>query len=162
MKYLKLKGNNWNWIGRDMNRYTPTVWAPVPLLLWLYSGSFPNHHLGHCRKWTAPLTATLTKPHFSQLPYKLTFPQVASSSYASLFLAWGHLLMRSSFVHVWISSSLVISNFVKFVSCRGGFLISPKWKNFRSQKLHFAEKTRLNNAIWRSWHIQCKFYITSV
>lgn len=36
----------------------------------------------------------------------------------------------------------------------GGFLISPKWKNFRSQKLHFAEKTRLNNAIWRCWHIQ--------
>ncbi|PFX19354.1 Carbohydrate-responsive element-binding protein [Stylophora pistillata] len=36
----------------------------------------------------------------------------------------------------------------------GGFLISPKWKNFRSQKLQFAEKTRLNNAIWRCWHIQ--------
>lgn len=36
----------------------------------------------------------------------------------------------------------------------GGFLISPKWKNFRSQKLKFAEKTRLNNAIWRCWHIQ--------
>ena len=74
-KYSKLKNNNWNWIERDMsNHYTPAAWAPVPLLLWLYSGSFPNHHLGHCRKWTAPLTATLTKPHFSQLPYKLAFP----------------------------------------------------------------------------------------
>ena len=40
---------------------------------------------------------------------------------------------------------------------RGGFLISPKWKNFRSQKLQFAEKTRLNNAIWRCWHIQCEY-----
>ena len=41
----------------------------------------------------------------------------------------------------------------------GGFLISPKWKNFRSQKLQFAEKTRLNNAIWRCWHIQCELYL---
>ena len=39
-------------------------------------------------------------------------------------------------------------------------MISPKWKNFRSQKLQFAEKTRLNNAIWRCWHIQCEFLST--
>ncbi|XP_028396739.1 MLX-interacting protein-like [Dendronephthya gigantea] len=36
----------------------------------------------------------------------------------------------------------------------GSILLTPKWKNFRSQKLKFAEKTRINNAIWRSWHIQ--------
>jgi len=35
-------------------------------------------------------------------------------------------------------------------------LISPKWKNFRSQKLKFESKTRINNAIWRCWHIQYK------
>eukprot|EP00112_Aurelia_sp_Birch-Aquarium-sp1_P004990 Seg1566.8 transcript_id=Seg1566.8/GoldUCD/mRNA.D3Y31 product="Carbohydrate-responsive element-binding protein" protein_id=Seg1566.8/GoldUCD/D3Y31 len=35
-------------------------------------------------------------------------------------------------------------------------LISPKWKNFRSQKLKFESKTRINNAIWRAWHIQYK------
>ncbi|XP_065055082.1 uncharacterized protein LOC135683680 isoform X2 [Rhopilema esculentum] len=35
-------------------------------------------------------------------------------------------------------------------------LISPKWKNFRSQKFRFESKTRINNAIWRCWHIQYK------
>eukprot|EP00794_Sanderia_malayensis_P014232 gene14232-15716_t len=35
-------------------------------------------------------------------------------------------------------------------------LISPKYKNFRSQKLKFESKTRINNAIWRAWHIQYK------
>ncbi|XP_047141571.1 MLX-interacting protein isoform X1 [Hydra vulgaris] len=39
-------------------------------------------------------------------------------------------------------------------SCRK--LITPKWKDFRSQKLQFDQKTRLNNAIWRGWHIQYK------
>ncbi|KAK3750628.1 hypothetical protein QZH41_012809, partial [Actinostola sp. cb2023] len=33
-------------------------------------------------------------------------------------------------------------------------LVSPKWKNFGSQTLQLSEKTRLNNAIWRCWHIQ--------
>eukprot|EP00111_Clytia_hemisphaerica_P019768 TCONS_00058323-protein len=35
-------------------------------------------------------------------------------------------------------------------------LITPKYKDFRSQKLKFDQKTRLNNAIWRAWHIQYK------
>ena len=37
-------------------------------LLFCYSGSSPN---GHSRKRTALLTATFTKPRFSELPYNL-------------------------------------------------------------------------------------------
>lgn len=32
-------------------------------------------------------------------------------------------------------------------------IISPRWKNF---KLSFADKTRINNAIWRNWQTQFK------
>uniref|UniRef100_S4R6Z3 MLX interacting protein like n=1 Tax=Petromyzon marinus TaxID=7757 RepID=S4R6Z3_PETMA len=33
-------------------------------------------------------------------------------------------------------------------------LVSPKWKNFKGLKLLWRDKIRLNNAIWRAWHIQ--------
>ena len=58
------------------------------------------------------------------------------------------VILSSNWSYIWVT--------LLFLS-RGGFLISPKWKNFRSQKLQFAEKTRLNNAIWRCWHIQCEY-----
>ena len=37
---------------------------------------------------------------------------------------------------------------------RGGKVVSPKWKNFKGLKLTVKDKIRLNNAIWRTWHIQ--------
>jgi len=37
---------------------------------------------------------------------------------------------------------------------RGGKVVSPKWKNFKGLKLSVKDKIRLNNAIWRTWHIQ--------
>jgi len=37
---------------------------------------------------------------------------------------------------------------------RGGKVVSPKWKNFKGMKLTVKDKIRLNNAIWRTWHIQ--------
>ncbi|CAK8692937.1 unnamed protein product [Clavelina lepadiformis] len=36
----------------------------------------------------------------------------------------------------------------------GGKVVSPKWKNFKGLKLTVKDKIRLNNAIWRTWHIQ--------
>ncbi|CAH1231129.1 MLXIP [Branchiostoma lanceolatum] len=35
-----------------------------------------------------------------------------------------------------------------------GKLVSPKWKTFKGLKLLWKDKIRLNNAIWRAWHIQ--------
>lgn len=36
-------------------------------------------------------------------------------------------------------------------------LTSPKWKTFKGLKLKLRDKIRLNNMIWRAWHMQCKF-----
>ncbi|RDD41124.1 Carbohydrate-responsive element-binding protein [Trichoplax sp. H2] len=47
-------------------------------------------------------------------------------------------------------------------------LLTPRWKNFKSQNLKWEQKRRLNNIIWRAWHMQfqkhrnlpfCKFAI---
>ncbi|RWS25823.1 MLX-interacting protein-like protein [Leptotrombidium deliense] len=35
-----------------------------------------------------------------------------------------------------------------------GKLTSPKWKTFKGLKLKLKDKIRLNNIIWRAWHIQ--------
>lgn len=35
-------------------------------------------------------------------------------------------------------------------------LTSPKWKTFKGLKLKLRDKIRLNNMIWRAWHMQCK------
>ena len=38
-----------------------------------------------------------------------------------------------------------------------GTITSPKWKTFKGLPLKLKDKIRLNNIIWRAWHIQCKF-----
>ncbi|XP_076334224.1 uncharacterized protein LOC143238141 isoform X2 [Tachypleus tridentatus] len=35
-----------------------------------------------------------------------------------------------------------------------GKLTSPRWKTFKGSKFRVKEKIRLNNIIWRAWHIQ--------
>ena len=35
-----------------------------------------------------------------------------------------------------------------------GQLVHPQWKHFRPRELVKSERTRLSNAIWRSWHMQ--------
>ena len=44
-----------------------------------------------------------------------------------------------------------------------GKITSPRWKQFKGLKLKLKDKIRLNNIIWRAWHIQCiiKFYGSS-
>ncbi|XP_065184597.1 carbohydrate-responsive element-binding protein-like isoform X3 [Sycon ciliatum] len=37
-------------------------------------------------------------------------------------------------------------------SCRK--LVHPQWKHFKSMKLTWEDRIRLNNALWRCWHIQ--------
>lgn len=37
-----------------------------------------------------------------------------------------------------------------------GKITSPKWKAFKGVNLTMKDKIRLNNIIWRAWHIQCK------
>lgn len=37
-------------------------------------------------------------------------------------------------------------------------LTSPKWKTFKGLKLNIKDKIRLNNIIWRAWHIQCNYF----
>ena len=36
-----------------------------------------------------------------------------------------------------------------------GKLTSPKWKSFKGLRLKLKDKIRLNNIIWRAWHMQC-------
>lgn len=38
-------------------------------------------------------------------------------------------------------------------------LTSPKWNHFKGIRLMWKDKIRLNNLIWRCWHMQCKFLI---
>ena len=39
-------------------------------------------------------------------------------------------------------------------------LTSPRWKNFKGLRLQWKDKIRLNNLIWRCWHMQCKYLLT--
>ncbi|EDX05731.1 GD21640 [Drosophila simulans] len=34
-------------------------------------------------------------------------------------------------------------------------LTSPKWNHFKGVRLRWKDKIRLNNVIWRCWHMQC-------
>lgn len=43
-----------------------------------------------------------------------------------------------------------------------GKITSPKWKTFKGLKLHVKDRIRLNNIIWRAWHIQCNYSIRRV
>ncbi|XP_013388124.1 MLX-interacting protein isoform X4 [Lingula anatina] len=49
-------------------------------------------------------------------------------------------------------------SFTKLFECMtlaySGKLCSPKFKNFRGLKLRLKDKLRLNNIIWREWHMQ--------
>lgn len=36
-------------------------------------------------------------------------------------------------------------------------LTSPRWKNFKGLRLQWKDKIRLNNLIWRCWHMQCQY-----
>lgn len=38
-----------------------------------------------------------------------------------------------------------------------GKLKSPKWKNFKGIQVGRKDQIRLNNLIWREWHMQCNF-----
>jgi hypothetical protein len=40
-------------------------------------------------------------------------------------------------------------------------LTSPKWKTFKGLKLKLRDKIRLNNMIWRAWHMQCECTVKS-
>ena len=50
---------------------------------------------------------------------------------------------------------------VCFHSCHYGIAVcsgklkSPKWKNFKGIQVGRKDKIRLNNLIWREWHMQC-------
>lgn len=39
---------------------------------------------------------------------------------------------------------------------QGNKITSPRWKNFKGLRLKLKDKIRLNNIIWRAWHIQCE------
>ncbi|KAL7991934.1 hypothetical protein Chor_016190 [Crotalus horridus] len=43
-----------------------------------------------------------------------------------------------------------------------GKIVSPKWKTFKGLKLLQRDKIRLNNAIWRAWYLQCKYWNRAV
>lgn len=34
---------------------------------------------------------------------------------------------------------------------------TPRWKKFNGMNIRLKDRIRLNNAIWRCWHIECKF-----
>ena len=39
---------------------------------------------------------------------------------------------------------------------------TPRWKKFNNMNIRLKDRIRLNNAIWRTWHIQCKLIVTYV
>jgi len=43
-----------------------------------------------------------------------------------------------------------------------GKLKTPKWKNFKGIKVGRKDKIRLNNLIWREWHMQCQYLTDSL
>jgi len=55
-------------------------------------------------------------------------------------------------------SRFIDSSLTKLFECMtlaySGKLTSPKWKNFKGVKLPLKDKIRLNNIIWREWHMQ--------
>lgn len=46
--------------------------------------------------------------------------------------------------------------------CSRQKLTSPKWNRFKGIRLRWKDKIRLNNVIWRCWHMQCKKKIFSI
>lgn len=60
-----------------------------------------------------------------------------------------------------VSKSVFDNSLTKLFQCMSlayndGKITSPKWKDFKGLKLHIKDKIRLNNIIWRAWHIQCR------
>lgn len=41
-------------------------------------------------------------------------------------------------------------------------LTSPKWNRFKGVRLRWKDKIRLNNVIWRCWHMQCEYFLNLV
>ena len=56
------------------------------------------------------------------------------------------------------NNRFIDSSLTKLFECMtlaySGKLTSPKWKNFKGVKLPLKDKIRLNNIIWREWHMQ--------
>lgn len=65
----------------------------------------------------------------------------------------------------WLSGCQFLSEFcfkwesliACFLSIGRQKLTSPKWNPFKGIRLRWKEKIRLNNVIWRCWHMQCKY-----
>jgi len=48
-------------------------------------------------------------------------------------------------------------NFNCGIAVFSGKLKTPKWKNFKGIQVGRKDKIRLNNLIWREWHMQCSY-----
>ena len=55
------------------------------------------------------------------------------------------------YLHFWMYIFLIVS----VNGMCSGKLKSPKWKNFKGIEVGRKDKIRLNNLIWREWHMQC-------
>ncbi|GAB6031828.1 hypothetical protein CHUAL_010230 [Chamberlinius hualienensis] len=62
---------------------------------------------------------------------------------------FGHRSSRS--VSIDATLSKLFNCMTLAYSCK---LTSPRWKNFKGLKLRWKDKIRLNNVIWRAWHMQ--------
>lgn len=60
-----------------------------------------------------------------------------------------------------LNSVLIDGSLTKLFECMSlaysGKITSPRWKTFKGLKLKLKDKIRLNNIIWRAWHIQCMY-----
>lgn len=56
---------------------------------------------------------------------------------------------------VLICSEFFISLFIINLYIFRQKLTSPKWNRFKGIRLRWKDKIRLNNLIWRCWHMQC-------
>lgn len=74
-----------------------------------------------------------------------------------IFLGYPQVSMASCFNHkVSIDGSLTKLFQCMTLAYDDARLTSPRWKTFKGLKLNIKDKIRLNNIIWRAWHIQCK------
>lgn len=100
-------------------------------------------------------------PHL-KLHYQLLFNQqwLSFCSRQNIFLSFTTEKNKSHSHSVWSSVILSSTHSVFFIILISfnyrQKLTSPKWNSFKGIRLRWKDKIRLNNLIWRCWHMQCK------
>lgn len=129
---------------------------------------FPELHSAHCSFLAGIPVAVpnLCPEDFGQsfestdsslVPAGVTIDQSLTKLFQCMTLAYRYtprLNPESSYNR---STACTIPSFC-FLNLISSKLTSPRWKNFKGLRLQWKDKIRLNNLIWRCWHMQCNKY----